>query len=358
MPFDLLVESLAPDRETSRTPIVQAMFAFNEQATAPTLPGLDVAPLDVDLDISKFDMTLGVTRRANEFVCSFEYDTDVFAAETIDSVATTYVRLLRAFLEDVSRPIEDVEVLGDADYARLVTWRHEPPGLAKDACIHELVRAAVERCPDAIAVRCGEASLTYRALSQRSCQLADTLRARGVRPGITVGVCVERSVDLVVAVLAVLEAGGAYVPMDPRYPLERLSFMRSDAGVAVIVGDAALPSGLASDVEIVRVDRSAAVAEPYRFASLPAKPLDVAYIIYTSGSTGQPKGVEISHRNAVAMLTWATEQAFDQGELAVVLASTSICFDLSVFELFATLTAGGTVVVAESALDVDAWRDA
>ncbi len=216
-------------------------------------------------------------------------------------------------------------------------------------CIHDLFAAQAARTPDAVALVHGGAELTYRELDDRSGRIAAWLRGRGIGPESRVGVCLERTPELVAALLGVLRAGAAYVPLDPAYPRERLAFVARDSAAAlVLTRESLLPVLPAEGVEGVCLDR---IGEGGADDLPGAFPESAAYLIYTSGSTGTPKGVVIEHRAAAAFLRWAAGE-FAREELAGVLASTSVCFDLSVFELFLPLAVGGTVVLAESALEL------
>ncbi|HEX2207391.1 MAG TPA: amino acid adenylation domain-containing protein, partial [Longimicrobium sp.] len=255
----------------------------------------------------------------------------------------------------VAGPQHGGTVRGAWDPARraLEAWNRTEAEYPRDRCIHQLFQAQAERTPDAVAVVHEHDALTYRALNERANRLAHHLAARGVGPEARVGVCLERGIDLVVALLAVLKAGGAYVPLDPAYPAGRLAFMLADAAVAALVTQEKL-AGLvepAEGVHLVRVDADAAeiASNPSVNPERGAGPRNLAYLIYTSGSTGVPKGVSIEHRSAVAMLAWAWS-VYSDDELAGMLACTSVCFDMSVFELFAPLARGGRVIVVENAL--------
>jgi len=226
----------------------------------------------------------------------------------------------------------------------------------KGGAIHQLFESQVERTPDAVAVVFEGQQLTYRELNVKANQLAHYLRSIGVRPEVLVGICVERSFDMIVGILGILKAGGAYVPLDPTYPHERLAFMLEDSSVPVLLTQAQLVKSLPKhQARIVCLDTDWEIIERQSEANLisEVKLDNLAYVIYTSGSTGKPKGVAIEHRNAVALLDWA-KQVFNPDDLAGVLASTSICFDLSVFELFVPLSWGGKVILAENALHLPA----
>src|SRR5437764_14800163 len=218
-------------------------------------------------------------------------------------------------------------------------------------CLHQLVEAQAARSPDAVAIEGPTGSLTYAELARKAGLLALHLRALGVGPEQVVGVCLERTPDLVVGLLGVLKAGGAYLPLDPRYPKDRLRFMLQDSGAHVVVTQPSLYDRLqCATVLPVSINVLWPRPAPMRVPADP-RPENLAYVIYTSGSTGRPKGVQIEHRNAVAFVKWALA-TFSPTELARVLASTSVCFDLSVFELFVPLAVGGTVVLVHNALEL------
>ncbi len=228
--------------------------------------------------------------------------------------------------------------------------------------MHQLFEEQVVRAPSAVAVRWREQVLTYKKLNERANQVAHCLRARGIAPDTTVGVCLERSPDLIVALLGVLKAGAAYVPLDPDYPAARLAFMLGDSGARLVVtqdrvarrmderldGSLSAQSVQAERLLLESIDQDT----PKQNLTPVNRPADLAYVIYTSGSTGTPKGVAIEHRNTAALLHWV-RTAFTTEELAGVLAATSVCFDLSVFEIFGPLAWGGQVILAQNALDRD-----
>ena len=241
-------------------------------------------------------------------------------------------------------------------------WNRTERPFPREATIAELVSAQARRTPSAVALVHEGAELSYAELDARANRLAWQLRELGVGPEVRVGVCLPRTPELVVGLLAVLKAGGAYVPLDPAYPADRLAFMLADSDAAVVVTERALRDVVSGgDRRLVVIDdaeqRAALAARSAQPLPATAKPANLAYLIYTSGSTGKPKGVMIEHRSAVAFIAWAHE-TFAAAELAGVLAATSVCFDLSVFELFVTLSAGGTVILADDALALAGLPDA
>ena len=244
-------------------------------------------------------------------------------------------------------------MLTSAERQQVVVDFNDQPNQPIDGCIHHFFHAQAARTPTARAVIHGDETLTYEDLRSRAARLAAHLRSIGVARGSLVGVCLERSPQLIITVLAILEAGGAYVPLDPAYPQERLRFILEDTDAAVVVTSAkvrdALPPCRARLVDVAAItgDHTAQTTND----GLNVGADDLAYVIYTSGSTGRPKGVALEHRTAVAMIRWA-RAVYSDADLAGVLASTSICFDLSVFEMFVPLSWGGAVVLAENALQL------
>jgi len=238
----------------------------------------------------------------------------------------------------------------------LVEWNDTAAGYSRDACVHQLFEAQVERTPRATALICGTERLTYGELNRRANQLADRLHGMGVGPESLVGVCLERTPAMVVGLLAILKAGGAYVPIDPAYPRERMAFILGDARAPVALTQESLRHHLPAPDRGHRFICLDSQDEARGQSSLQNPHSGVttdnlAYVIYTSGSTGKPKGVALEHGSAVAFIHWA-KNVFPPEELAGVLAATSICFDLSVFELFVTLSWGGAVILADTALQL------
>src|SRR5205807_1867417 len=218
----------------------------------------------------------------------------------------------------------------------------------QDRCIHQLFEAQVQHTPEAIAVVFENEHLTYRDLNRRANQLAHHLQKLGVGPDVLVGICVERSLDMLVGLLGILKAGGAYLPLDPAYPKARLAFMLEDTRAALLVTQAGLVERIpASTARVVRLDADwpAIAREPETAPPSLLQPQHPAYVIYTSGSTGTPKGVVLDHRSASEFLNWA-HHAFSEDARAGVIASTSLSFDLSVFEVFLPLCFGGRVLIA------------
>ncbi|MEG4999076.1 amino acid adenylation domain-containing protein [Microcoleus sp. B4-D4] len=350
VPFQKLVEEIQPERNLSHNPLFQVAFVLE-----PPLVEMDewkISQLDVDTGAAKFDLYLELDERPSGIIGRLEYNTDLFDAATITRMLGNFQTLLESIVANPEQKISELPLLTEFERQQLAAWNHTETDYRKDACIHQLFEEQVELTPDAIALVFEDEQLTYQELNQRANQLAYHLRNLGVGPEVLVGICVERSLEMVVGLLGILKAGGAYVPLDPAYPPERLAFMLEDASVPVLLTQARLVESIPKHQgRIVCLDTDWEIIERQSEANLisEVKLDNLAYVIYTSGSTGRPKGVAIQHHNTVAFLDWA-KQVFTPEDLAGVFASTSICFDLSVFELFVPLSWGGKVILAENAL--------
>ncbi|GAB4197008.1 MAG: hypothetical protein Tsb002_30770 [Wenzhouxiangellaceae bacterium] len=355
LPFDRLVEGLRLERDTSVSPLFRVMFVLENQAEADfELPGLEVEVLDPVAQTAKFDLTLGMEEQADGAELLWEYATDIFDAATIERLALHFEQLLRAMLAEPQRPIDELPLLTASERRLLLqdynqTAHDYPPVTA----LHHFFEQQAAAHGDAAAVICDGQTLSYAQLNQRANQLAHYLLAQSLPAAAMIGLCLPRNSDLVVALLGALKAGAAYVPLDASYPPARLEYMARNAGLDLIISDTRLSEQLPDcGAPLLCLDRLPQKLHDYpdhNPADSVSSAEQRAYVIYTSGSTGQPKGVEILHRSAVAMLHWAG-RAFSAAELRRVLASTSLNFDLSVFEIFAPLSHGGAVVLVDNAL--------
>ncbi|HEX8903318.1 MAG TPA: amino acid adenylation domain-containing protein, partial [Longimicrobiaceae bacterium] len=320
------------------------------------LPGLRSEIVDAAPDAAKFDLSLGISADMRGARGRLVYCTDLFDRATIQRMLGHFTRVLEQVADDPAARLSALELLGPAERRSIVEeWNQTGSPYPADRCIHQLFEDAAARAPEAVAVVCERDALTYRELNERANRLAWHLRRRGAGPEVRVGVCLERGTELLVALLAVLKAGGAYVPLDPAYPAERLEFTLRDADAPLLVTQAKLrallPERAGTDVVVLEHARAAIAAERADDPGSGVGPRNLAYLIYTSGSTGTPKGVAIEHESAVALLGWAAG-LHTAAELDGMLAATSICFDLSIYELFLPLSRGGRVVVVENALAV------
>ncbi|HZI07435.1 MAG TPA: amino acid adenylation domain-containing protein, partial [Archangium sp.] len=349
LPFEKLVEALAPERELSRPPLFQVMLVHQQGlALERALPGLTLRPLPVDGGTAKFDLTLYVTEGEQGLETALEYNADLFEQETAARMLGHLEVLLEGLVARPEQAVVELPLLTGSERQKLlVEWNTLRDGFASGPCLHQRFEAQVARTPDAPAVTYEAQTLTYRELDARANQLAHRLRSLGVGPESLVGLCVERSLEMVVGLLAILKAGGAYVPMDPSYPADRLAFMVEDTGVPVLLTQAALRDKLPPhQAHVVVMDDPAAGldAEPTHAVDSGALPGHLAYVIYTSGSTGRPKGVQICHEQVVRLFT-ATEHWYRFDERDVWTFFHSYAFDFSVWELWGALLYGGRVVV-------------
>ncbi|HJP93409.1 MAG TPA: amino acid adenylation domain-containing protein [Pyrinomonadaceae bacterium] len=356
LPFEKLVEELSPERDPSRNPLFQVSFVLqNATRSRLELPDLTLETLDVHSGTAKFDLTLSILEVPEGLKASWEYNTDLFEPARIERMMGHFEVLLEAIVAEPEKRIGELPLLTPNEREQLlVEWNRTDAAYPEKQSIQQLFEEQVARTPHAVAVSDEKQSLTYEQLEQRANQLARRLRREGVGAESLVAVCLERSTELVVGLLGILKAGGAYVPLDPSYPQPRLQFMLEDSAAEVVLTEhhlaARLPhiKGKQICIDQEREQLAQESTERLRAESLPES---LAYVIYTSGSTGRPKGVAIEHHSTVTMLQWA-QTVYSREDLAAVLASTSICFDLSVFELFLPLSVGGTAVIAEDALQL------
>ncbi|HJT67992.1 MAG TPA: amino acid adenylation domain-containing protein, partial [Pyrinomonadaceae bacterium] len=356
LPFEQLVEALQPERDLSRTPIFQVAFAFqNAPREVFAVQGLTFERQRTENRTSKFDLMLFVTEVNESLYLTFEYNTDLFDEDRIERMMGHLQVLLEAVVAGPEQRIGELPLLPIAEREQvLVEWNRTDVAYPSGQGLAELFEAQAERTPAALAVADTQQRLSYAELERRANQLAWRLRREGVGCESLVAVCLKRSVEMVVAVLGILKAGAAYVPLDPSYPEARLRFMLTDTAAEVVLTEQHLAGRLPQaggkqlclDAERERL-RAESEKRPPRLSG----PESLGYVIYTSGSTGRPKGVAIEQRSTVALLQWAQE-VFKPEDLAAVLASTSICFDLSVFEMFLPLSVGGAVIVAQDALQL------
>ena len=363
LPFEQLVEALQPQRSNSHHPLFQAMLTMDTTpgANVLVLPGVAARALETAGDAAQFDVSLALTDRDGIVGGTLGFATDLFERVNIERMVEQFELILSGMVRDDQQGIGELPLLSDAQQQLVLhTFNATAAPFPREASIDGLFELQAARSPGAAAVEDCGGVLTYAQLNERANRLAHHLIGCGVGPASLVGVCMERSAQSVVALLAILKAGGAYVALDPRYPDQRLADMVDDSGVGWLLTQTSLRERLAAhavlgraQMALLAVDEPALVGElAQRSAANPARvadPTGLAYLIYTSGSTGRPKAVAICHRNTVAMISWAAG-AFSARELRRVLFSTSLNFDLSVFELFVPLSLGGTVVVVADAM--------
>ena len=358
VPFEKVVEELQPHRSLSHAPLFQVMLAFQNYGNLATKVGeLTLSRMEVESRTAQFDLLLFIDEDERGLSGSFEYSTDLFDEATITRMVGHFTMVLQGVADNPDEIVSAVPLLTEPEHNRLVVeWNRTTTAFPTGNCLHDLFELQVRQTPNAIALISEREQLTYRELNQRANQLASRLQRLGVRPEVLVGLCVDRSSAMVIGMLGILKAGGAYLPLDPSYPKDRLTFMLEDGGVAVLVTQQALLGNLPqTGAQVICLDHAVAnfIEEKDEDPAAGAGATNLAYIIYTSGSTGQPKGVAIQHQSAVTLMYWANS-VFSPDELSGVLASTSICFDLSVFEIFVPLSWGGTVILTENALQLPA----
>ncbi|HEV7369577.1 amino acid adenylation domain-containing protein, partial [Arenibaculum sp.] len=358
LPFEQVVEAVRPARSLSHMPVFQVTFAWQDfEQGRFDLPGLSVEATGRAPTTAKFDLTLNLGESRGRIVGGIEYAAALFDRETVERFGGYLRRALEEMVADPERPSAALPLLSQEERHRLlVEWNDTAAAYPRERCLHELFEEQVARSPDAAAVVFEGTALTYRELNARANRLAHRLRAFGVKPDDRVAICVERSAGMVAGLLGILKAGGAYVPLDPAYPAERLALMlRDSTPVAALThgpARAALAAAMAGletlppVLDLEEDDGSAPDADP-RVPGLTSR--NLAYIIYTSGSTGAPKGAMIEHASIVNLIECG-RRAVSARTLERALFSTSICFDLSVYECFLPLVCGGAVEVVEDVL--------
>lgn len=356
VPFEHLVDALAPDRDLSRNPLFQIMFELAHLDRFPTALGdAAIEPLHAGVPVAKFDLTLTVKQRAGgRLRCTFEYATALFDRSTVERLAGHYLTLLTTVVSSPTARLSSFAVLSDAERDVLVRAWSDPasarlpqldPVGERHLTVPELFERQVRRTPEKVAVVFGEQDMTYRELNERANRLAHHLRSLGVGPEVVVGSCLERGPDAVVVLVAVLKSGGVYVPFDPDHPAERLDFMLTDANAHLVVTTQAFARRLAGR-RVVTVDDDRLAASPTTDPGTLPRPHNLAYVIYTSGSTGRPKGVMIEHRS-YAHHCRVIGDAYDIGSDDRVVLLSALTFDVAMDQTAATLLAGATVVISD-----------
>ncbi len=355
LPFEALMKHLKIERNPGRNPVFQVMLQVLP-ASAPTIGEVEISNFHFDMKVAQFDLALHFYEESGGQLVRFEYCTDVFRAETVEKFSSAFVRLLQAVVTNPQQKVSELPILSESEKHQVLrAWNNTSRDYPRQQCLHNLFERTAKRAPNRVAVECAGQSLTYGELNAKANRLANHLRKSGVQTESCVGICLERSLDLMVGLLAILKAGAAYVPMDPSFPPERLAWMMEDAGIFLLVTNTRLLKvfsrpGLKAvclDAEWEAIEQGVS-DDPGVF--LP--PSSLAYIIYTSGSTGKPKGVMIEHRSVVNfLLSMQKEPGFDEND--VLVAVTTISFDIAALEVFLPLISGGRLVVASKNEVVD-----
>ncbi len=333
-------------------PLVSVIFNIDKNGTDQIQ--FDGLKFDVETNPKQFvnfELFFNLVQTDERLVVECEYNTDLHDKSTILGWLDAYEQLIESVITNGEIALSELDAMTVTDRETLDAWNSTEAPLPAETSIHRFFENQADAQPHAVALLAGDRSLTYQELDRHANALAATLQQNGVGRETLVGVCASRCSEMLVAILAVLKAGGAYVPIDPKYPKDRIAYILKDASAPVLLTQHALADSLPAEDGSKRVFIDDVLSQSADRRSFDTRPEDLAYVIYTSGSTGLPKGVAIEHRNTIALIGWA-KSVYQKEELAGVLFSTSICFDLSIFEMFVTLGSGGTLVLAENALDL------
>jgi amino acid adenylation domain-containing protein len=347
LPFEKLVEELQPERDLSRNPLFQVAFQFFGAPNPAEASSEQILPSHpAEIGTAKFDLMLDLWDSPKGLSGEFEYSTDLFDAATIARMAGHFQTLLGGIVTNAEQRLSDLLLLTDAEQRQLlVEWNDTKADYPGDKCVHQWFETQAERRPDAVAVVLGEEHLTYQELNCRANQVAHHLRTLGVGPETVVGICLERSMVMVIGLLGIFKAGGAYLPLDPRYPTERLVFMLEDAQVQVLVTQEELIENLPGQgARCLCVDRDWEVIsqKSKENPTSGVRAENLAYVIHTSGSAGRPKGVLLAHRG-LCNVAESQCRILDVGSDSRILQFASLSFDASIFEMVMALTAGATL---------------
>ncbi|MDR9878604.1 amino acid adenylation domain-containing protein [Pseudomonas allii] len=353
LPFERLVEALKVERSLSHTPLFQVMYNHQpvvaDITSVSTASGLELALVEWQGRTTQFDLTLDTYEKSGTLHAALTYANDLFDAPTIERMAGHWLSLLQAMVVDGEQRIGELPMLAaDEQQVLIHGWNQTTEAYPTERGIHHLIEDQAQAAPDAPALVFGATTLTYAQLDARANQLAHALHEQGVGPDVLVGICVERSIEMVVGLLAILKAGGAYVPLDPEYPRERLAYMIEDSDIQLLLSQRALLPLLPTEgIQVIALDQPASWLDGYSRQSprVDLQALNLAYVIYTSGSTGKPKGAGNSHRALVNRLCWM-QQAYGLDASDAVLQKTPFSFDVSVWEFFWPLMTGARLVVA------------
>ncbi|KRP71474.1 peptide synthase [Pseudomonas paralactis] len=357
LPFEQLVEALQPERSLSYNPLFQVMFNHqtDAQRSGGSVKGLHVQGLEWESKTSQFDLNLDTQESAEGIQASLTYATDLFDAPGMQRFLAHWHRLLHLVVQDCNGRVGELPLLDDSQWQQLVrAWNQTHQAFAQDVGVHRLLEAQAQVRPDATALICNGQALSYAELNQRANRLAHRLRAAGVGPDVLVAVALERSVDMVLALLATLKAGGAYVPLDPQFPAERLAFMLEDSRARVLLtaGDLHERLPLAADQQVLFINEQDDARHSSDNLLIELTGEHLAYVIYTSGSTGKPKGVMVLH-GALSSFTQGMASTLGIAAQARLLSLTTFSFDIFALELYVPLSVGATVVVADKSVSQD-----
>jgi polyketide synthase PksJ len=351
MPFEVLVEELQPERDLSRNPIFQVCFSYqNDTVPVMIIAGLTMTPVEVDSGTARFDLELQLWKSGDSIRGFIEYSTELFDKNTVVKMIEHFRILLEAVVQGQDGPVSTLPVMSSEEIEIIVNkWNNTVRDYEKHACIHHLFEEQTVKTPDAVALVFDDRSITYRELDQRSNRLAHYLKGQKVGPEVLVGICMERSIEMIVSLLGILKAGGTYIPLDPAYPKDRLAYMIEDSQMTLLITQDSIRDMIPEKgIKVICIDTewSQISRESSEKPQSDVKPHNLAYIIYTSGSTGKPKGVQIIHRAVVNFLnSMKREPGITPGDR--LLSVTTLCFDIAVLEIFLPITTGACVVLAD-----------
>jgi amino acid adenylation domain-containing protein/FkbH-like protein len=354
IPFERLVEELRPERSLSYNPIFQVLLGLQKSPNMTfKLADIEIERSSVHQSTSAFDLSWFAFEAADGLLVRMEYDTDLFDEATIRRMADHFETLMESAVSHPERHVSDLTLLGEAERNQvIVEFNATSATYPGSPCLHDFVARQAGRTPAEVALVCGDERLSYGELNSRANRLAHYLIQRGAGPEVLIGIHAERSPEMLVGILGILKSGSAYVPLDPKYPKQRLTDILQDSRAPILLTQAAIADEL-PDFAGLRIcldaDWDAICQEPSEDPVTTVAPGNLAYVLFTSGSTGRPKGVAIEHRSVATFVQWA-QDVFTPQELSGVLFSTSMCFDLSVFEMFVPLSVGGKIILAENAL--------
>ena len=348
LPFERLVKELQPERTLAHNPLFQVMFVLQTEEIQPLqLKGLEAEHFRIGNTRANFDLSLDIVERGDQLICLFESNADMFESETIERMMGHFQNLLQAIVDNPERKISELPLLSDAERRKLlVEWNDTKTDYPANRCIQELFEQQVRDTPEAAAVIFENERVSYAELNARANRLAHYLRKRGIGPDMRIAICMQRSAEMIAALLAILKAGGAYVPLDPDYPKARLEFMLADARASLILTETGLCQDLpVNAAEIICVDKLAneLALELCENPAIATSANNLAYVIYTSGSTGNPKGVAVTHRNVVRLVRNTNYASFSSDE--VFLQYAPVSFDASTFEIWGSLLNGARLAL-------------
>ena len=360
IPYNQVVEALNPQRNLSYNPVFQILFDLQHSLTDKLqLPGLTLQPFLGEHSISKFDLSLIIEDRGTELIGAWEYSSDLFTQETISRITENFQTLLNGIVNNPETPINQLPIISAFEQQQILEkWNNTQQDYPESFCIHELFTQQVIKTPDAIAVKFGNQQLTYTQLNQKANQLANYLQNCGVTSEVLVGLYLERSLDILIAILAILKAGGAYLPLDPKYPQTRLTDILNDSQVSIILTQEKLLTSLSSPLprgetpltpyqgKIILLDTDLTIISQQNIETpiSAIKPDNLAYVIYTSGSTGKPKGVMITHQNIVNHATSIIDK-YQINSHDRILQFTTFIFDVAAEEIFPAWLSGATLII-------------